>query len=253
MFRSVIGIILVTFFCGSAVASDPTPEETARSVLNEQISLLEKIEPTVERIDLARLYVIRNDIQVVLDDIDSNIAGQRMPITLSTMRLMQNLIIKYKFSHVFFGWEEEPSLFSIYTPMTADDLEKLKSSYETLVSIFGFDASPYTTITANTFHQMKKLLDDLEALPIDENFKLSLRNLWPGVGRTIAIAEQGDRPCAFAAASGVVRMVRDMYPMFQTILTADVAFPLVMEFQGLVEFYAEFAQVDRQPETSECR
>lgn len=227
-------------------------EQQAKSILENQLVLLDKIEPTVERLDLARIIVIRISINTVLNNITSNTAQNLSPITFETMRLVQNLIIKYKFSHVFFGWEETPSPFSIYTLITRSELLELKSIYEKMVIVFGFDASPYTTITSNTFQQMKKLLDDIEKIPSDETLKSKLRSYWPLIGRTIAIAEQGDRPCAFALASKVIHEIRKLYPSFNEMSDSSAAFDLILEFQGLTEFYAEFSQIDRLPSEAVC-
>jgi hypothetical protein len=59
----------------------------------------------------------------------------------------------------------------------------------------------------------------------------------------IAIAEQGDRPKTFAAAIPVIDQVRNLYPMFDQISSSSVGFSMIMELQGITEFYAEFAQM----------
>ena len=212
--------------------------------LNRQITILDTISPFVERVDQSRLLVIKNSVNVVLTDIKGNTEAGRPETTFQTMRLIQNLIIQYRFSKVFFGWSEPISMLSIYTPSIAPYLDELKKLSTKIEKDFGLDDSPYTQITANTFKQMQKLLKQLEELPIDSNLKKDLRNLWRPIGEAIAIAEQGDRPRAFEKAKIVVEDLRRLYPYFDQVSTSAAGFSQVLELQGLAEFYAEFAQMD---------
>lgn len=226
-----------------AESSEPQPTPATKPFY-EQIQLIDNISPFVERVDLGRLMVVRKSVETVKDDMETNVKNGRREVTFQTLRLIQNLIIQYRFSQVYFGWTEPRSITSIYTEISAQDLAALKSHYEAVVSEYGYDDSPYTQITANTFRQMQKLLQQLESLPLDESFKTQLRALWMPIGETIAVAEQGDRPKTFEKAIPVIQNIREMYPLFDRLSSSDAGFPMILELQGLTEFYAEFAQVD---------
>lgn len=215
------------------------------SMLDEQVKIIDRIRPTVYRIDQARLLVIRKAIEDVATDIKQNKINGRSEITFQTMRLLQYLIVQYRYSHVFLGWEETPNIVSIYTPSTAEDLQKLRTNYQKLQSVFGIDDTPYTKVTSHYFRQLEKLLRQLEALPIDFELKKSIRELLPAMARTIAIAEQGDRPKTFKAAEKMLPVFRSFYPRFNAISDSAAGFSAILEIQGLTETYAEFAQFDR--------
>jgi hypothetical protein len=100
------------------------------ALLEGQVSLIEEIAPTVERVDLARLLIVEKAVNELISDIKSNRESGKRDITRKSMRLLDNLIIQYKYSHVFFGWEEDgPSIMSIFTYSTEDELNELQVSY----------------------------------------------------------------------------------------------------------------------------
>lgn len=233
-------------------AAQPEPSELTLNVLDEQIKILEQFRPTIGRLYTARLMVIRRAIDDVITDIKENKKNNRALITFQTMRLLQYLIVQYRYSHVFLGWEEKPSLLSMWTPSTADDLQRLRDSYLRLQATFGIDDTPYTKVTSHHFRQLEKLMRQLENLPIENDLKKSLREMLPTIARTIAVAEQGDRPNTFRAAIKVLPQIRALYPRFNTISGSSAGFSAVLELQGLTETYAEFAQAD-QPQNLEDR
>jgi hypothetical protein len=245
MFTKIISLLcLLAILITTILSTTAEANSEVNNNLNQQIRILETISPFVERIDQARLLVIKNSVHIVITDMKANVEAGRPETTFQTMRLIQNLIIQYRFSQVFFGWTEPVSMLSIYTPSIEEYLVKLKDLSKKIEKDFGLDDSPYTQITANTFKQMQKLLKDLESLPLESNFKKDLRNLWRPIGETIAIAEQGDRPRAFEKAKIVVEDLRRLYPFFDQVSTSAAGFSQVLELQGLAEFYAEFAQMD---------
>lgn len=233
----VIAILLSAFFAQAAPTAATQP-------FYNQLQEIDLIAPYVERIDYSRLMVVRKSVENVKNDMEANVAAKRNEVTFQTLRLIQNLIVQYRFSQVFFGWTVPRSITSIYTEATADNLARLKVLSEDTVNVYGYDDSPYTQITANTFRQMQRLLQQLETLPLEANLKSQLRALWMPIGETIAVAEQGDRPNTFAKAIPVINTLRTLYPLFDHISSSDAGFPMIMELQGLAEFYAEFAQVD---------
>lgn len=253
--KQLLKIVCLGLFITNATALKAN-EDTLEilALLNGQVSLIEEITPTVERVDLARLLIVEKAVNELISDIKANRESGKRDITRKSMRLLDNLIIQYKYSHVFFGWEEDgPSIMSIFTYSTEDELKELQVSYQKLIDIFGLDESPYTTITASIFSQMHKLLKSLEELAIDNDLKKELRSLWPAIGETIAKASiEGDRPCTFAVASNVVLDVRSLYKDFRKLQSSDVGFSMILELQGLAEFYAEFSHVDRLNNIEKC-
>ena len=241
-YLKISSLLLATFLLLSMAAK--AGDEEVVTNLKDQLNILNTLSPFVERVDQARLLVIKNSVNAVLEDIQSNLAQSRPTTTFQTIRLIQNLIIQYRFSTAFFGWSTPISMTSIYSPSIEEYLNELKVLSKSIEQNFGLDDSPYTQITANTFKQMQKLLKQLETLPLNENLKKDLRSLWRPIGETIAIATQGDRPRAFEKAKIVIEDLRRLYPQFDKVSASAAGFTNVLELQGLAEFYAEFAQMD---------
>lgn len=243
-FLNTTFFLILTIFVSYSSYSSGEILTDASTPLYEQLQLLEYISPFVERVDYSRLLLIQGSVKVIIQDMEENIVKKRSEITFQTLRLIQNLIVQYRFSQVYFGWTTPRAITSIYTERTSQSLETLKRLYERLVTDYGYDDAPYTKITANVFRQMQKLLKQMEDLSLEEELRLQLRDLWMPIGETIAIADQGDRPKTFEKAIPVINRIRLLYPLFARISSSNAGFPLIMEFQGLTEFYAEYAQVD---------
>lgn len=241
MYKLLFVFIFSIVVQASAWAGTPTANSQP---FYDQIQQLDAIAPYVERTDYSRLLVIRKSVEQVIQSMEDNVASGLKEVTFQTLRLIQNVIVQYRFSQVYFGWSEPKAVTSIYVEAVAANIDQLKILSDTIVKEFGFDDSPYTQITANTFRQMQRLLQQLETLPLEQKFKDQLRALWPGIGEVIAIAEQGDRPKTFEKAIPMVDELKKLYPLFNQVSAVDAAFEMVMELQGLNEFYAEFAQIE---------
>lgn len=241
--KRLLELLYVTFFLMSPQFVQAT---AATDPLLVQIELINNISQYVERMDLPRLYVIRSTVDTVVKDMQENVRTGRQEITFQTMRLLQNLIIQYRYSQVFLGWTQPRAVSSIYTFRTELYLNELQKLSQDLVKTYGYDDSPYTQITANTFRQIQRLLKALENQSLDPKLHDGLKKLWAPIGETIAIAEQGDRPNTFARAIPVVRQIQTLYPMFYLVQSTNAGFPLILELQGLAEFYAEFAQIENE-------
>jgi len=203
----------------------------ASSQLQSELKLISTIEPYVERPDLARLYVLKQASQRVLD----LIAGKGLA-NMATIREYQVLIVTYRYSTSFFK--------KIETEETSEAIKSLLTINEQIVADRGFDDSPYTQLTLSTIGQMYKLFQDLSKLPITPEFKKSIDNLVPDFGNVMAIAKQGDRPKTFEAAKALYFKVVALYPLFQQVAASNEAYDLTLGIQGLAEFYAEYAQID---------
>src|SRR4051812_48082292 len=119
---------LVGFLCLSLLTLSSAGALAADAILDplvDQRDLVETLSPTVDRVDLARLTVLKTSIEAVIRDVQGNRSAKRKDITFQTLRFMQNLIIQYRFSQVFLGWTEPKSITSIYTEDMADTLSKL--------------------------------------------------------------------------------------------------------------------------------
>lgn len=231
--KAMMRLVILTLFFGMGVAHAADDElNVAKAQLAREVKLLSDIEKYVERIDLARLFVLKKSAQNVSDSI-----AQVGFSNMATMRKYQELIVAYRFSMAFFQQIESDD--------TKDDIAELLRINDAISTARGFDDSPYTQITASVFTQMHKLVlqltDGGPALP--EELKQKLSELKAPLGNLIAIAKEGDRPKTFEAAVPVYHKIEALYPEFNQVMSSHAAFNLVLEIQGLNEFYAEFAQI----------
>jgi|GEM_PF-4427230 len=236
-----IAIGLPAFHVG---AQNVESADDSQTFFEEQIVIIQEISPYVERIDKARLRVIERSLESILANIHVNTGAGRSPVTFQTLRLIQNLIVQYRFSKTFLGWTDPPSLNSIHSEVIAERLAQLQILSEQIETEYGYDDTPYTQITAQTFRQMQKLFVQIESLALDVDVKAKLRALWPKLGEVISVAEQGDRPNAFSKGSEMVKSIRALYPIFLNVSSSTAGFIDILEVQGLVEFYAEYAQIE---------
>jgi len=215
----------------SAMASVDDEVRTAMGQLQKQINLIGEIEPYVERLDIARLYVLKSATQVVLNSITSNGLGNK-----TTFQSYQHQIIKFRYSTSFFK--------AITTTQTTVPIAEIQKIEEGIIKAFGWDDSPYTQITADVFTQLHDLFEQLGKLPVTQTLRDQVVAFTPELGRVIAIAKQGDRPKTFEAARPLYFKLTGLYNLMNEVAAADAAFPIVIEIQGLNEFYAEFAQIN---------
>jgi hypothetical protein len=202
----------------------------ARIQLQKEISLIEHIEPYVERYDLARLYVLKKSSQRVLDSIDKvGLAN------MQTLREYQVLIVAYRYSEDFFS--------QISTDMTQKNIAELVRINADIIQARGFDDSPYTEVTGSVFTQMRQLFVELDSLPISDSLRTKIRALTPELGQVLSIAAEGDRPRTFDAAIPLQKKIAGLYPEFNSVAASGPVFEVVLSIQGLNEFYGEFAQI----------
>lgn len=243
--RNVLCMALcnVAFILSISVSAGAQTEATRPLI--QQMQIIFHLQPYAARIDLARLLIISNSLNAVVQDMRNNVAHNKSEVTFGTLRLLQNLIIQYRFSQIFFGWQEPDSNSSanIVTNETKESLKQLKILSDDLVTEYGFDDSPYTQITANTFKQMHQLINGLVHMNIDPLLKTALGALVLPFAEAIAAATQGDRPKTFEKALPLVLEIRKLYPLFDRIAMTQAGFGQILEIQGLNEFYAEYGQL----------
>jgi hypothetical protein len=109
----------------------------------------------------------------------------------------------------------------------------------------GFDDSAYTKIALATFTQVHKLFLELMNVVSDENLKQQIANVIPDVGRIQGKSKLGDRrETTLNPSIPVVQKIRALYPAFNRVSRQDQAFDIVVNIQGLIEFYAEYAEAE---------
>jgi len=206
-------------------------KQAALDQLTELKTQLAAIEDTVERYELGRLIVLKNQVNSVETAIRAKGLGH-----MATIREYQVLIVSFRYSTGY--------LNRVATGATQENISQMMKLLDQIVEQRGFDDSPYTQITLGTFSQIYKLLQDLLNQPIPEGLKSRLTDLIPPIGQVMAIAKQGDRPRTFAAATAVVLQIRTIYPAFLRVGSSDPGYETLLNLQGLTEFYAEVAQVE---------
>ena len=240
--------------CGFAVAAQARDESAQgspaylKSLLERQGRLVDLIEPGVTRLNRARLRNVRRAIGTILADMRGNVDAHRQLVTNNTSVLVDDLIRRYRYSKVLFGWTEPVSLDSVYTDAIAPYLSELKASSEELERQFGYDQNPLGGVTWSFLMQAQTLLQQLENLPIDAGLNADLRALAPEILRVAALARSmGDRRTVYDSAVPLVVKFRAFYPRLMGARLGGAADDAVLEFQGLVEDAAEFLQIRNEP------
>jgi len=206
--------------------------EQMRTALGEELRILHWLERDVERLDFARLRLIETNVRVTLDSLNQNgLAHAR------TIRNFQQMIITFRYSSAFFT--------QIETDETGRQIKELLAINDDVIRRLGFDDTPFTQITANVFTQMHKLILQLhDSGTLSGELQKKVSDLIVPLGQVIAIAKQGDRPHTFQAAIPIYHRIAALYPEFNRIESSHAAFDIIIEIQGLNEFYGEFAQAD---------
>lgn len=225
--------VCLVFVTPVSAAGDSEVTE-AKLQLNQEIRLLTHMQRLVERHQLARLFVLKKSAENVLESIDKFGISN-----MQTMRKYQELIVAYRFSLAFFQ--------EIETEDTRDEIAQVLQLNDQISTARGFDDSPYTQLTGSVFNQMHQLVLQLSDnnTSVSPELKQKLSDLKAPLGQVIAVAKEGDRPKTFDAAIPVYRRIEALYPDFNLIMSSHSAFNLVLEIQGLNEFYAEYAQINR--------
>ena len=216
-------------FAAPEVPSRPTTSLTG--LLLRQSALIKAVTPYVEREDLPRLLALRQLATRAHQTMTTQGAANML-----TMQRLQELVIGFRFSKDLFR--------QISTVKTAQHVMEIQSISQQITDMTGFDKSPYTQITASVFGQIHKLTQDLIDLPLPESLAAKIRVLTPKLGRLLALAGQGDHPQTFRLATELLAAFRALYSEFDQIMAGQAAFHIVLEIQGLTEYYAEFARSD---------
>ena len=219
----------------SSITAQADEVGDAKQQLRSIISNLEYIKQSgLHMQDIGRIFILQQSAQTVLTSVEEKGLGN-----LRTLNLYQQLIVKFRFSTQFFEF--------IRTLNTEKRIADTLTTINQIREQRGFDDDPYSKILKSNLEQIHNSLLQLarhESTPSE--LKKRLQELTPRFGAAIAVADQGDRPKAFAIAIELHRAVRDLYPALQGLSSSPTAFRFVLEIMGLNEFVAEYSQVDRQ-------
>ena len=228
--RKLLIILLFTSLSLWGYSSDEVT--VAKEQLQRAKSLINSILPATDRIETSRLTFLKKNIIATETAVEQNGLAHA-----ATMRSYQHLIVAFRYSSSFFK--------QIETGYSVNALKELVDIYELIVKARGFDDTPYTQITANVFTEMHQLVLQLKSLStLPDSLKPKLDALIPKLGNVIAVAKEGDRPKTFSASIPVSKEITALYADFGTIQHANSAFDIVLDIQGLNEFYSEFAQIE---------
>ncbi len=205
-------------------------EAKAIAELAEQIALIEKISPHVERIDLARLFALKRS---SLDTIE---------VIRSSKDLGNGKVLMQYQRHIM-AFNSPSFLRLIPTERTQAAIQRLAA----LSRQIAVDREiTHFTFIATYCAKMRQLITfQLDKLPIKEQLRLKLNGLIPTLADAIAHAEAiGDRPSSFERAKRLYLMLNDLYPALDEVAPSDAAFEIVMELQGLNEILGDYAEAN---------
>ena len=223
--------LLINMICSIGFSS-PDEVVLAKAQLDRAVLLVNSMTPVADRIELARLNLIRRNLVTVKAAIEKNGLAHA-----GTMRSYQQLIVTFRYSNSF--------LKQMETALTEEAIKELFDISEAISKDRGFDDTPYTQITANVFSEMYQLILQLKSLStLPAALIPQLDALVPKLGNVIAVAKQGDRPRTFEAAVPLSKQITALYSLLEGIQHSNPAFEVVLDIQGLNEFYSEYAQIE---------
>lgn len=224
----LVGIVLVEMaFCSNPSFADELGE--AKALLQRQLQLIQLIQPYVPRRRLGRLFFLRSLTKSVADSIDKKGLGHK-----ATDRAYQILTDRCKHSLSYFR--------AIDTEDTANYAVEFLKNNERIIDKRGYDDYAYSSITFDTYTDMKDVIDRLMVLPISTGLRMELLQLKTHIGELLGKASGGDKRTLYPLGESVYREAIELYPEFNKIASSDLAFELTEEIQGLNEYYGEFAE-----------
>jgi len=230
----LLNIILFVFCVSLPSISSADEVKEAKTQLQEISEQLEFIRKTGMHLqDEGRIYILQQVVTAVKNSIEEKGIGN-----VRTLNFYQQLIIKFRFSTQFFEF--------VRTTSTEKQIANILSAVKDIREKRGFDDDPYSKILKSNLEQMFNSLTQLaRASSTPSNIKQQIRALTPLFGVAIALADQGDRPKAFAKATEIFQSLRSMYGALQSLSGSPAAFRYVLEVMGLNEFIGEYSQVER--------
>jgi hypothetical protein len=219
-------VVLAGLMAAMAWAAD-TDTETE---IERAIYLVDRVGVFLEAPDLPRLAFLRKKLEVVLDHVKRG-EGE----TFETLHYFHEMILTFRYSSSYFK--------QIRTELTEGEIQELTGLTEKIARERKFDEFVHTHITESVLAQMHKLirqLIDSHGLPPELTNRLEA--LSAPLGYALAKAKNGDRPDAFDMATPVARKVEALYADFYGVGRSHSAWEILLEIQGLNDFYLEFAK-----------
>ncbi|MCM2323702.1 MAG: hypothetical protein NDJ90_10620 [Oligoflexia bacterium] len=229
-----LSLVLAAPLALDASAARADEVATANQQLKRIISNLEAVQAAgLHMNDLGRIYILQQSARNVLTSLEQKGLGN-----LQTLNLYQQLIVKFRFSAQFFEF--------IRTRQTDPQITDTLTIVAKIREERGFDDDPYSKILKSNLEQIHaSVVQLIKMRETSADLRVRLQALVPQLGSAIAIADQGDRPRAFAQAIEIHQTLRGMYPEMHQLSGSPAAFRYVLEIMGLSEFIAEYSQVDR--------
>jgi len=218
---AVLAAVLYSYSTKAGEAEDSV------AALEQQISFLKYIETFAEPQDVGRLHLLAKVSKKVKILVKTQGLSNR-----ETFRAYDVLIITYQSSSNF--------LDSIATDRSKSAIESLQKTTDGIVEKIGEPAG--SKITHMVFVEFKEKLDDLAKLNMSKDLSAKITSLLPGVGRTIAVADQDfDTPPTYDLSVPLAQRVADeLYPLLREISAGEEGFRQAVDIMGLIEFYLEF-------------
>lgn len=231
LFRLTWGVIaFLGIGLGHSVRAEDQSISQAKQQLQRQIDLLDSIRPFVERQDLGRFVLLRGASQAVIDAITN-----KGLMSLVTIHSYEELIMKYRYSVVYFS--------EISTASTEPAIKEAREIAEQIAKQLNYDDSVFTQVTFNTYDQMHKLVVELLGMTISKELRDELDGLIAPLGDLTSKAKSGDSYEIYQAAIPCASSIQKMYRLFYQVPSSDSAFELVLEIQGLNEWFIEKSRI----------
>lgn len=214
-------------------------EEVAK--LERQLLQLETLSSLVFSTERARVYILKLATIKIISLIN-NVGLLHQNTNLA----YQSYILRYRFSNDLFKHirlnQTNPKNA---THRIVADILAIYSQVEKERGLNG--SNLYSHFTEDIFKQIKELLQNASKIKAyNGDLQKIFNTLIAPTGKLLAKARQGDRPSVFAEGKKLYEQYKVYYPQFFTHHNNNKTFDLIFQIQGLLELFAEFAEVDWQ-------
>ena len=232
LLRSIVRnflLSLIVYFSHLAFAEGASETQEAIDQLDQQLTELDQIQRFVDRMDQGRVIVLinaTNETKVAIEN-----WGLVHTATLNQY-LKQNLI--YRSSTAYFS--------HVGTVATQPIIDHLYAIMDEIAQSRGLNDFTFNKMTYNTYSQIWSLLQDLIKMDVGEDLRNQVSSLTVEFGNLLAISkEKGDNLQSLKAGAEMFKKMEELYPLFVRFSVSSPAFDLILNIQGLNEFYAEYS------------
>jgi hypothetical protein len=221
---------ILMFLLLTALTAFPAESPDTERKMERAIYLVDRIGVYLEAPDLARLGFLRAKLTQVLDYVKRGEGN-----TFESLHYFHEMILTFRYSSSYFKQVE--------TELTRDEIRELAELTEGVAKERKFDEFVHTHITESVLAQMHKLVRQLlDSHGLPQELADKLTELSSPLGFALAEAKNGDRPDTFDRATPVARRIEALYGEFYSVGRSHSAWDVLMEIQGLNDFYLEFAK-----------